>query len=90
VNVDEEDGKRGWLLLRQSLHDPLLVLNVESDVAGGKSVSSRLVCGGVSDRKGLLGMLLSPGEFASCCAACAWLSRCFMVCCCCCYCCSSS
>ena len=25
VNVDEGDGKRGWLLLRQSLHDPLLV-----------------------------------------------------------------
>jgi hypothetical protein len=36
VNVDEGDGKRGWLLLRQSLHDPLLVLNVESDVAGGE------------------------------------------------------
>lgn len=26
VNVDEGDGKRGWLLLRQSLHDPLLVV----------------------------------------------------------------
>jgi phosphomannomutase len=26
---------RGWLLLRQSLHDPLLVLNVESDDEGG-------------------------------------------------------
>ena len=25
VNVDEGEGKRGWLLLRQSLHDPLLV-----------------------------------------------------------------
>ena len=29
------DGRRGWLLLRASLHDPLLVLNVESDVPGG-------------------------------------------------------
>jgi len=38
VNVDEGDGKRGWLLLRQSLHDPLLVLNVESDTPGGCAV----------------------------------------------------
>lgn len=50
VNVDEGDGeqdgdggdgsesggkKRGWALLRASLHDPLLVLNIESDVEGG-------------------------------------------------------
>jgi hypothetical protein len=35
--VDEGQGKRGWLLLRQSLHDPLLVLNVESDTPGGAS-----------------------------------------------------
>lgn len=26
----------GWLLLRASLHDPLLVLNVESELEGGK------------------------------------------------------
>ena len=36
VNVDEGEGKQGWLLLRASLHDPLLVLNVESDVTGGR------------------------------------------------------
>lgn len=35
MRVDEGGGKRGWLLLRQSLHDPLLVLNVETEVAGG-------------------------------------------------------
>lgn len=35
VNVDEGDGKAGWLLLRQSLHDPLLPLNIESEVKGG-------------------------------------------------------
>lgn len=35
IQVDEGGGKRGWLLLRQSLHDPLLVLNVESEVPGG-------------------------------------------------------
>ena len=37
VSVDEGQGRRGWLLLRQSLHDPLLVLNVESDVEGGEA-----------------------------------------------------
>lgn len=36
VNVDEGEGRRGWLLLRQSLHDPLLVLNIESDTQGGE------------------------------------------------------
>jgi len=35
VNVDEGGGKYGWLLLRQSLHDPILVLNVESEISGG-------------------------------------------------------
>ena len=36
VAVDEGEGNAGWLLLRSSLHDPLLVLNVESDVPNGK------------------------------------------------------
>eukprot|EP00199_Chlamydomonas_sp_CCMP681_P000346 CAMPEP_0119109666 /NCGR_PEP_ID=MMETSP1180-20130426/21825_1 /TAXON_ID=3052 ORGANISM="Chlamydomonas cf sp, Strain CCMP681" /NCGR_SAMPLE_ID=MMETSP1180 /ASSEMBLY_ACC=CAM_ASM_000741 /LENGTH=590 /DNA_ID=CAMNT_0007095541 /DNA_START=19 /DNA_END=1791 /DNA_ORIENTATION=- len=37
VSVDEKapGGRRGWVLLRQSLHDPLLVLNIESEVKGG-------------------------------------------------------
>lgn len=35
VSVDEGNGKEGWLLLRQSLHDPLLPLNIESEVKGG-------------------------------------------------------
>lgn len=35
VTVDQGEGRRGWLLLRQSLHDPLLVLNIESDQEGG-------------------------------------------------------
>lgn len=43
VNVDEGEGKRGWLLLRQSLHDPLLVLNVESDTAGGCALMVAIV-----------------------------------------------
>lgn len=36
VAVDEGEGKAGWLLLRSSLHDPLLVLNVESDTQNGE------------------------------------------------------
>ncbi len=34
-NVREPGGKAGWLLLRRSLHDPLLPLNIESETAGG-------------------------------------------------------
>ena len=37
VAIDEKNGKAGWCLLRSSLHDPLLVLNVESDIPNGKS-----------------------------------------------------
>ena len=39
----EGEGRRGWLLLRQSLHDPLLVLNTESEVPGGSKVVARKV-----------------------------------------------
>ena len=34
VNLDEAHGN-GWFLLRLSLHDPLMPLNIESDSAGG-------------------------------------------------------
>jgi hypothetical protein len=40
VAVDEGEGRHGWVLLRQSLHDPLLVLNVESDVQGGEEAGA--------------------------------------------------
>lgn len=44
VSVDEGDGKAGWLLLRPSLHDPVLPMNVESEVTGGiKSILTVLV-----------------------------------------------
>jgi len=44
ISVEEEgEGKRGWLLLRQSLHDPLLVLNMESDTKGGVAGMQQLV-----------------------------------------------
>lgn len=34
VNADEDHGN-GWLLLRKSLHDPIMPLNIESDTDGG-------------------------------------------------------
>ena len=41
VNRDEGDGKRGWFLLRQSLHDPVMVLNFESEIPGGVDVLAK-------------------------------------------------
>ena len=37
VNLDKAHGD-GWFLLRMSLHDPLMPLNIESDSAGGVKV----------------------------------------------------
>ena len=42
VNLDEAHGN-GWFLLRLSLHDPLLPLNIESNTVGGvKTIASEL------------------------------------------------
>ena len=42
VNLDAEHGN-GWFLLRMSLHDPLMPLNIESDVPGGvKTIAKEL------------------------------------------------
>ena len=42
VNLDEAHGN-GWFLLRLSLHDPLLPLNIESNEAGGaKKIAKEL------------------------------------------------
>ena len=42
VNLDREHGN-GWFLLRLSLHDPLLPLNVESnEVGGAKKIAKEL------------------------------------------------
>ena len=38
--IDEGAGRAGWALLRQSLHDPLLVLNVESETPGGAAAAA--------------------------------------------------
>lgn len=43
VNVVEGENKAGWLLLRQSLHDPLLPLNVESETPGGVSAIVKIL-----------------------------------------------
>ena len=40
VNLDEKHGN-GWFLLRMSLHDPLMPLNIESDSEGGVKVIAR-------------------------------------------------
>ena len=34
MNADKEHGD-GWFLLRLSLHDPILPLNIESNTSGG-------------------------------------------------------
>lgn len=42
VNLDEDHGN-GWFLLRLSLHDPLLPLNIESNTTGGaKKIAGEL------------------------------------------------
>ncbi len=40
VNFDAEHGN-GWFLLRLSLHDPLLPLNIESNTAGGALIIAK-------------------------------------------------
>lgn len=43
VNLDEQHGN-GWFLLRLSLHDPLLPLNIESNSVGGaKKIATELI-----------------------------------------------
>eukprot|EP00903_Cladosiphon_okamuranus_P014178 g13175.t1 len=35
VKVDEGEGSEGWLMNRMSLHEPIVIFNVESEVQGG-------------------------------------------------------
>ncbi|CAM9099175.1 unnamed protein product [Ectocarpus sp. 6 AP-2014] len=35
VKVDEGEGNEGWLMNRMSLHEPIVIFNVESEVEGG-------------------------------------------------------
>ena len=44
VNLDEAHGN-GWFLLRLSLHDPLLPLNIESNSVGGAKIIAKELAG---------------------------------------------
>lgn len=44
VNLDKEHGN-GWFLLRLSLHEPLMPLNIESDEEGGVKKIAKEICG---------------------------------------------
>ena len=52
VNLDKSHG-RGWFLLRLSLHDPILPLNVESDEAGGLRRIARELAPFMAEQKGV-------------------------------------
>ena len=43
VNLDDNHGN-GWFLLRLSLHDPLLPLNIESNCVGGAKIIATELC----------------------------------------------
>ena len=43
INCTNENEK-GWLLMRLSLHDPVIPVNIESDIPGGvDNIASKLV-----------------------------------------------
>ncbi len=48
VNLDENHGN-GWFLLRLSLHDPLLPLNIESNEFGGAKIIANELSGFISN-----------------------------------------
>jgi len=52
ISFDKGDGD-GWLMLRLSVHDPVMPLNLESNSAGGNVVMARALLGFLSGRAGL-------------------------------------
>lgn len=44
VRANCEEAK-GWFLLRMSVHDPILPLNIESDIKGGVAMMKKIVAG---------------------------------------------
>ncbi len=43
VNLDQQNGN-GWMLVRLSLHDPIIPVNIESNSAGGcKQIAAKLI-----------------------------------------------
>ena len=54
INFDLEDGlMNGWFLLRLSVHDPVLPLNIESDVEGGVHEMASALLGVLSGAEGV-------------------------------------
>ena len=52
VSIDEGNGLNGWLLVRPSLHDPDVVINVESEVQGGMKSSLKHLLKFFDENKG--------------------------------------
>ena len=52
VNCDADHGN-GWLLLRKSLHEPIMPLNIESDSEGGTRMIAESLYGLIADEKTL-------------------------------------
>lgn len=52
VNCDADHGN-GWLLLRKSLHEPIMPLNIESDSEGGTRMIAEALYGLIADEKTL-------------------------------------
>ena len=48
VNLDDAHGN-GWFLLRLSLHDPLLPLNIESSIEGGAKIIAGELAGFIAN-----------------------------------------
>ena len=53
VSFDKDNGD-GWFLLRLSVHDPILPLNIESDSEGGVKVIEEKVMGFLRTQEGIL------------------------------------
>ena len=49
----DKDGGDGWFLLRLSVHDPILPLNIESDSEGGVGIIEEKVTGFLKTQDGL-------------------------------------
>ncbi len=52
VSFDKQNGD-GWFLVRLSLHEPLLPINIESDSAGGVRIIAERLCAFLKEYKGL-------------------------------------
>ncbi len=52
INTDKDHGN-GWLLLRKSLHEPIMPLNIESDSEGGCKVMATVLLAILKDAEGL-------------------------------------